>query len=115
MKAIDSAHDNLGAKKKPICTRCNKESGLLGALSFNKQMGRCGKCEQELKQVLVNFRGTFLNAFSSGLINDAQWEGLINYVAAYRINASEALTFIRGDGLHFIERSLTYFLRRRRD
>jgi HNH endonuclease len=78
-------------------------------LSFNKQTARCGKCEQEVKHVLVSFRSSFLNAFSGGLINDSQWEGLVNYVKSYGIHPSEALTFIRGDGLHFLERSLTYF------
>jgi hypothetical protein len=93
----------------PICARCHHDSGLLGMLSFNKQTGRCGKCEQEVKQILVNFRSSFLNAFNSGVINEAQWQGLINYVTAYRIHPSEALTFIRGDSLHCLERSLTFF------
>ena len=87
----------------PVCTRCHKDTGLLGRLNFNKQANRCGKCEQEVGQILVNFRNSFMNAFNNTLINDSQWEGLINYVKSYGIHPSEALTFIRGDGLHFLE------------
>ena len=36
----------------PVCTRCHKDTGLLGRLNFNKQANRYGKCEQEVETVL---------------------------------------------------------------
>ena len=93
----------------PVCLRCRRDAGLLGRLSFNKQTGRCGKCEQDVQQFVVGFRQAFLNAFGGGLMTDAQWAGLAQYAAANYVNLSEALAFIRGDGLHVLERTLTYF------
>lgn len=93
----------------PVCSRCNQDSGFLGLLSFNKQKGRCGKCEKEVGQTLAHFRQDFLNASSSKLLTEEDWQRLSNNVTHNHIAINEALEFIRGDALHFLERALTFF------
>ena len=37
----------------PKCVQCGTETGFIGSLTFNKQTGRCGRCESEVKQFLM--------------------------------------------------------------
>jgi uncharacterized protein (UPF0248 family) len=92
-----------------ICGRCNKDSGLLGLLNFNKQTNRCGKCEREVQQGLASFRQNFLNVCSSRLLSQSDWEYLSRSALYNNLDLAEALVFIRGDALHFLERALTFF------
>lgn len=92
----------------PICTRCNSDVGLLGRLSFNTQKGRCGKCEKEVHQALSHFRGAFLRAAEDGVLNGQEWNALNGIVFDHHLDINEALEFIRGDALHFLERVLSF-------
>jgi uncharacterized protein (UPF0248 family) len=92
----------------PVCIRCNKDVGLLGRLTFNNQTHRCGQCEKEVRAGLYNFRNDFINACADGVITPLEWIQLRTRIQSDRLDLSEALTYVRGDALHFIERSLAY-------
>lgn len=90
-----------------ICKRCGKDIGLLGNLiSFNKKTERCGKCESEIKQFLVDFRQDFIKACSDGLISEHEWKQLRASLERANINGEEAAAYVRGDALHLMERTL---------
>ncbi|HEX8458856.1 MAG TPA: HNH endonuclease [Pyrinomonadaceae bacterium] len=93
----------------PACLRCHQAPGFLGSISFNKQTGRCGKCEKEVRQALVEFRKHFFDIASDSIITDAEFSGLQRAAGHLNLDVNEAFTYIRGDVLHFIERSLTFF------
>jgi 5-methylcytosine-specific restriction endonuclease McrA len=93
----------------PTCVRCNQAPGFLGALSFNKQTGRCGKCEKDVQHALAQFRQQFFDISADSIIEDEEWSALERRANFLNINLEEALLFIRGDALHFIERVLTFF------
>ncbi len=88
------------------CYRCRKEVGLFGA--FNKQTDRCGKCDNEINQALGSFRLTFINYCSDGLLTDAEWNSLVMIMERERISKQEAMAFVRGDAVNFVERSLLF-------
>jgi hypothetical protein len=88
------------------CYRCRKEAGLFGA--FNKQTGRCGKCDNEVNQALGSFRMTFINYCSDGLLTNAEWNSLVMIMERERISKQEAMAFVRGDAVNFVERSLLF-------
>jgi 5-methylcytosine-specific restriction endonuclease McrA len=92
-----------------ICIRCNNDVGLLGRLSFNTKTGRCGKCEKETQIGLQRFRQSFLNASHSKLISEDDWQRLRRQADMDGLNLGEALQYILGDSLHFLERALTFF------
>lgn len=92
----------------PTCVSCGKEAGLLGALTFNKQTRRCGKCEGETKQKLARFRQAFLNYCQDGVLTDGEWAYLRSGAMQEGLHIGEALDFIRGDALHLLERTLTF-------
>jgi uncharacterized protein (UPF0248 family) len=92
----------------PVCIRCNKDVGLLGRLTFNNKTHRCGRCEAEVQQARVNFRNAFISACADGVITPLEWIQLRSRAASDRLDLNEALTYVRGDALHFIERTLSY-------
>src|SRR5712691_1087009 len=92
----------------PICVQCRTEVGFLGSLSFNKQTGRCSKCDGETKQALMRFRTAFLNFCSDGTLTAEKWAGLSAGAAHDRLNINEAQVFIRGDVLNLLDRLLTF-------
>lgn len=92
----------------PVCVRCNSEVGLLGRLSFNSQKSRCGKCEKEVHQALSHYRGTFLRAAEDGVLTGQEWNTLNGILYEYHLDVHEALEFIRGDALHFVEKVLSF-------
>lgn len=93
----------------PVCSRCNNDVGLLGRLSFNSQTGRCANCEKQVRRALDDFRRSFLNASGSRLVSEDDWQGLIRQAQVDGLNMNEALAYILGDSLHFLERALTFF------
>jgi 5-methylcytosine-specific restriction endonuclease McrA len=93
----------------PICIRCQSDVGLLGRLSFNSQKGRCGKCEKETQQGLLRFRQAFLNASTSRLISEEDIASILRQSQYDNLDHDEALAYILGDALHFLERALTFF------
>lgn len=91
-----------------MCVRCGKQIGLLGALRYNKQTGRCGKCEGETQKALLRFRQAFLDFSRDDILSPDEWERLQQTTARERLDMTEALTFVRGDTLHLLERTLTF-------
>ncbi|HYP28450.1 MAG TPA: HNH endonuclease [Blastocatellia bacterium] len=93
----------------PTCARCRKETGLIGSfLGFNKQTGRCGACENQIKQSMNRFRQAFLNFCADGMLSPQEWQQLRNITMQDNIDWNEALQYVRGDALHFLERTLTF-------
>jgi hypothetical protein len=93
----------------PTCNRCRQDIGFFGSLSFNKQTNRCAKCEQATHQALDRFRQNFLHATYSQLLSEESWQSLSRSAESDALNLSEALNFISGDALHFLERSIIFF------
>ena len=92
----------------PVCTRCHTDVGLLGRISFNGQKGRCGKCDREVHQALQQYRAAFLKAAEDAVLTGQEWNWLNAIVYENRLDINEALEFIRGDALHFVERALAF-------
>ncbi|GIK65939.1 MAG: hypothetical protein BroJett018_37330 [Chloroflexota bacterium] len=93
----------------PTCIRCKKEVGLLsGSLGFNKNTNRCSNCEKEVASGLNGFRQAFLKYCADGLLSNEEIAGLKNGVAQLNLDWSEALQFVRGDAMYFLERTLAF-------
>ena len=93
---------------KSTCRRCGKELSLLSHLGigYNKQTGRCRKCESENANALKRFRNGFLHYCKDGVLTDAEWDSLRRGAQKEGIAWAEALAFVRGDALHFLEQTL---------
>jgi hypothetical protein len=90
-----------------ICVRCQKEVGFLGSLlGFNKQTGRCGKCEGAVRQSLLRFRQAFLQSCHDGILSEQKLQWLHSVARQEGIDWNEAMNFVRGDALHLLERTL---------
>lgn len=93
----------------PVCIRCKKESGDLGGLfGFNQSTGRCSTCESHVKQTLYKFRQSFLKFCEDGLLSDQEWLELDKITEHDNVDWNEALSFVLGDTLHFLERTMTF-------
>jgi len=92
----------------PKCIRCNNEVGLLGRLSFNKQTGRCGKCESEVQKAYDYFRQLFVSFCQDGVLSTHEWNELQNVARQHKLDWQAALTYVRGDAHNFMERILTF-------
>lgn len=90
------------------CVRCGNEAGFVGSLNFNKVTGRCGKCENEVKQALQRFRVAFLNYTQDGVISPYEWASLQAGAQSDRLNMFEALAFVRGDALNLLDRTIAF-------
>ncbi len=102
-----SSHISEVSKKPNSCIRCGKDIGFFGRFSFNKQTGRCNKCEGEVQKALYQFRQQFLKFCEDGVLTDQEWENLQETIRHHRIDREDALAYVRGDALHFLERTLT--------
>jgi len=93
---------------KSTCRRCGKELSLLSHLGigYNKQTGRCRKCESEVANALKRFRNGFLQYCKDGVLTDAEWDSLRRGAQKEGIVWAEALAFVRGDALYFLEQTL---------
>ncbi|MDQ2746824.1 MAG: HNH endonuclease [Acidobacteriota bacterium] len=90
-----------------VCNRCGKEVGVWGGLlTFNKQTNRCGKCETEVKNILNQFRQTFIQVCQDGVLSDQKLQWLYGNISQERVDWNEALNFIRSDALRLLERTL---------
>ena len=92
----------------PTCVQCRAEVGFIGSLIFNKQTGRCSKCEGETRQALARFRAAFLSFCRDGILTQEKWSSLLAGAANDRLNINEALAFIHGDVLNLLDRLLTF-------
>jgi hypothetical protein len=93
---------------KRICIRCKKEISILGSLSFDKGTQRCGKCISDIKQKLNKFRNLFIEYCSDDILTDEEWRNLKIFVSNSNLDMTEALSFVRGDALYFLERTLVF-------
>ena len=89
------------------CKRCQKNISVIRALTFNRQTGRCNKCENENRQALSHFRKVFLNYCEDGILTDGEWQSLVKGASQEKLDKEETLNFIRGDALLFLDRTLT--------
>jgi hypothetical protein len=92
----------------PVCVRCHQDTGIVGALRFNRQSGRCGPCDGIMQQALTRFRTAFLQFCADGLLAPQEWQMLVNGAQQEGIYWPEAVAFIRGDALNFLERTLAF-------
>lgn len=90
------------------CIRCNNDVGFLGSLNFNSRTGRCGKCEKEVQQALNYYRQVFVGFCLDGVLSPKEWLDLQNIAQQHRVNWQEALSYVRGDALNFLERVLAF-------
>src|SRR5690349_17039589 len=93
----------------PVCVRCRKETGVLGGLlGFNKQTGRCSSCESQVKQSLNHFRHAFIHFSQDDVLSPQEWQQLQSLTLQGGVDWNEALQYVRGDALHFLERVLAF-------
>ena len=78
----------------PTCVQCRTEVGFIGSLGFNRQTGRCSKCEGETRQALSRFRAAFFSFCHDGILTKEKWSSLLAGAANDRLNINEALAFI---------------------
>lgn len=90
------------------CLRCGKEIGIFDLLGYNKQTGRCGRCEKEAQQALRSFREAFTAFCRTSMLTDADWQTLQHGADRDRIPLEEALAYVRADALNLLERSLSF-------
>ena len=91
------------------CVRCKKEvSGLGSLIGFNKATGRCSSCENQVYKALNTFRNAFIHYGQDGVLSQEEWKELIKFAKESNVEWDEALRYIRGDALHFLERILTF-------
>lgn len=92
----------------PTCIRCGRSVSLLSLVSYNKQTKRCSKCDGEVTTQLTKFRQFFLQYCADGVLHASEWASLRAATDAVQIEWGEALAFIRGDALTFLERTLAF-------
>lgn len=92
----------------PVCSRCNSHVTVLGLLSFNKQTGRCGKCDREVQTYYDYFRRLFINFCQDGILSEGEWSQLQDIAHQYQLDWQGALNYVRGDALNFMERQLAF-------
>lgn len=89
------------------CLRCGKNAGSWMELrKFNPDTGRCTHCDAQVQAILETLRHDFLRISASGVLQDAQWQGMwVRFDAArQKISGAEALAFLRDETLGFVER-----------
>ncbi len=90
------------------CIRCDTKIGLNSPQRYNEQTGRCAKCEREVREGLHRFRKVFLTCCSDGILNKEKWAILKRRVNQERLDRKEALAYVRGDAMNFLERTLAF-------
>jgi 5-methylcytosine-specific restriction endonuclease McrA len=94
----------------PTCVRCNKQvSGLGSLIDYNPATKLCRSCEQAAAKALNIFRNAFIVYGQDSLISQEEWNELIKFAKQSQIEWNDALRFVRGDALHLLERTLTFF------
>jgi hypothetical protein len=87
------------------CFRCGNAVGKLRLIIGH---ARCQKCEDDTRSWFAHIRGKFLTACSDGILTQAEWNELKADVEGARLDWDEWLAHIRGDALHFVERTLVF-------
>ena len=111
----DSSADfcpSCGNKLSPIadrvCVRCSNKIPLTSPIKFNDDTNRCGKCEREVKDGLHRFRKVFLSCCADGVLDKEKWGILKKRVTQEHLDRKEALAYVRGDAINFLERTLAF-------
>ncbi|MFC6619391.1 TerD family protein [Deinococcus radiophilus] len=86
------------------CRRCGARGNLINRLSAQ---GLCRKCTQEVNHGLQHFRTRFLAASADGIMELREWQDLQGALSRDRLDAAEALAYVRSDALNLLERTLT--------
>ncbi|MFL5628042.1 MAG: toll/interleukin-1 receptor domain-containing protein [Ktedonobacteraceae bacterium] len=90
-----------------VCRRCGLEvSGISSLFTFNRQKGRCKKCEIATQQALIRFREAFLHLSSDLMVTIEKMQYLEEQATKDYIEFEEALEFIRKDALSLLDRVL---------
>lgn len=93
----------------PTCIKCQKNVGMLGSLlSFNKNTQLCNNCEKLIRADFARFRQVFLHQCQDGMLSEQKLQYLFYQSQQLNLNWQQALAFIRGDCLWFLERHLTF-------
>ncbi|HZS44155.1 MAG TPA: zinc ribbon domain-containing protein [Blastocatellia bacterium] len=90
-----------------LCSRCSVKV-TVGAQISDDQIVRCVNCEQEVREGLHRFRKVFLSCCADGVLNRKKWEILKKRTLQEKIDRKEALAYVRGDAIHFLERTLAF-------
>lgn len=91
-----------------ICSRCEKQIGLLGRVGFDTQHQRCRDCASTVRKQLENWRKYFLQACQDGLLTADEWAALTGMLTNHGLAKQEAAAFVRRDALSFVERAFTF-------
>jgi len=87
------------------CSRCGQSANLFNRLDSTTR--RCGKCKAEVQQKLHTFRQSFIAFCSDGILTLSEWQLLQAELQHSRLDALEALNYVRGDALGFLQRHLS--------
>lgn len=85
------------------CYCCGKKSSIFNQINTN---GLCKTCKKENDEGLQMFRLRFLNAAADGIMELHEWHDLQNTIINYKLDAEEALGFVRSDALILLERTM---------
>lgn len=88
------------------CICCGKKPGLFGSLSFHKETGRCGNCEEKIRKALLKFQQAFILYTKDDTLSIEEWGSLQRGSAKEGLDWQEALTFVQADAIKFLERML---------
>lgn len=91
--------------ERDACKRCYRGSGERARGPLNAD-GLCRECASNRTEGLQRFRTRFLAACADGILELHEWRDLQQTILRERLEAKEALDFVRADALHFLERTL---------
>jgi len=85
------------------CRRCGTPSGLLHRMDAQ---GLCRSCARATQKGLEHFRVRFQAACADGIMERHEWDDLQHTVEVERIDAQQALTFVRPEAVRILERTV---------
>ncbi|MFC5848224.1 TerD family protein [Deinococcus petrolearius] len=86
------------------CRRCGRTPSFLRPLNIHSL---CRDCARQSAQGLSHFRTRFLAACANSVIEFYEWQDLQRVIDRERLDARQALEFVRPEALHLMERTLT--------
>ncbi|ULH16017.1 TerD family protein [Deinococcus sp. KNUC1210] len=100
-KSLASAR--LATNGPNTCRRCGNTASFLHRLDAN---GRCGRCAKETQTGLQRFRVRFQAACADGIMELHEWEDLQQVIFFERLEAPEALAFVRPEAVQLLQRTV---------
>lgn len=79
---------------RPICGRCGRETSLFGTLSFDKSIGLCGDCKNQVRRELYN---AFYQWCPLGVISEQSLHWLGYFASERGMDGVKAISLIRTD------------------